>query len=172
MTVRCQCSVVCTTTHCIMRFDCYIVPNLWHEESIYISLILFHSPASVHSQSEPEPEPRLADATSPGSNLNGSTITVTPSSSYDVYCSLQGIPKNWYRSSTSVSRNTDQTHDPNVYVSRIVESGIETLALRFKSFRPSDIGKYECKITTPSAHPTTTVTLSVYLSEYILCFMH
>ena len=137
------------------------------EVNLYVNLSIHL--AYVRSQSAPEP--RLADATNPGSNLDGSTITVTPSSSYDVYCYYQGIPKNWYRSSTSVSRDTDQTHDPNVYVSRIVESGTETLALRFKSFRPSDIGEYECEITTPTGQPATTVTLSIYLSEYIF-FMH
>ena len=121
----------------------------------------------MHSQSAPEP--RLADATSPGSNLDGSTITVTPSSSYDVYCYFQNIRKNWYRSGTSVSRDTDRTHDPNVYVSRIVTSGTATLALRFKSFQPSDTGVYECRYTTAVGRPIST--LSIYLSEYIF-FMH
>ena len=117
----------------------------------------------------PEPEPRLADATNPGSNLDGSTITVTPSSSYDVYCYFQYIPKNWYSSGASVLRDTDHTYDSNVYVHRITDTvaSSETLALHFESFRPSDIGEYECRITTPFPLHTTTVTLSIYLSEYI-----
>ena len=135
------------------------------EVNLYVNLSIHL--ASVRSQSAPEP--RLADATNPGSNLDGSTITVTPSSSYDVYCYYQGIPKNWYRSGTSVSRDTDYTHDPNVYVSRIVTSSTETLALHFKSFRPSDIGEYECRYTTAAGRPTSTQ--SIYLSEYIF-FMH
>ena len=135
------------------------------EVNLYVNLSIHL--ASVRSQSVPEP--RLADATNPGSNLDGSTITVTPSSSYDVYCYYQHIQKNWYRSGTSVLRDTDRTHDPNVYVSRIVASGTETLALRFKSFQPSDIGEYECRYTTTNGQ--TTSTLSIYLSEYIF-FMH
>ena len=159
-----QCNVVCTPTHSIMRFDCYIVLNLW-QINLYFNLSIHL--ASVRSQSVPEP--RLADATSPGSNLDGSTITVNPSSSYDVYCYYQRIAKNWYRSGTSVSRDTDRTQGPNVYASRTVASGTETLALRFKSFRPSDIGEYECRYTTRFGQ--TPSTLSIYLSEYIF-FMH
>ena len=137
-------------------------------QNVNLSFYLYLSLASVHSQ--PEPEPRLDDAANPGSNLDGFTITITPSSSYDVYCYYQGIYKNWYRSSTSVSRNTDRTHDPNVYASRISTSGTETLALHFKSFRPSDIGEYECRIMTTRGQPTSA--LSIYLSEYIFhdCF--
>ena len=136
---------------------------------IYTRKVNLSSNNLYHSLAELEPEPRLADATSPGSNLNGSTITVTPSSSYDVYCYYQHIAKNWYRSGNSVSRDTDPTHDPNVYVSRIEASGTETLALRFKSFQPSDIGEYECRYTTAMGQPTPT--LSIYLSEYIF-FMY
>ena len=130
---------------------------------------LFHSLASVHSQSVPEP--RLDDATSPESNLDGSTITVTPSSSYDVYCYSQGIQKNWYSSGTSISRDTDPGHNSNVYVRRITDTvaSSEALALYFEFFRPSDIGEYECRITTARGQPTST--LSIYLSEYIF-FMH
>ena len=130
-----------------------------------LSFNLFLFLASVHSQSQPEP--RLDDAANPGSNLDGSTITITPSSSYDVYCYLQGTAKNWYRSSTSVSRDTDPTYDSNVYVRRITDTvaSSATLALHFESFRTNDIGEYECRITT-RAHVFTT--LSVYLSEYIV----
>ena len=112
----------------------------------------------------------MDDAANPGSNLDGSTIAVTPSSSYDVYCYLQGIPKNWYRSGTSVSRNTDSTYDSNVYVHRITDTvaSSETLALHFESFRTNDIGEYECRITPSSEQPSTTLT--IYLSEYIFSF--
>ena len=128
---------------------------------------LFLSLASVHSQSPSEPEPRLDDAMNLGSNIDGSTITVTLSSTYDVYCYRQGIQKDWYKinggTDTMVPRNSAPGR--NVYANRISPSGTETLALHFKPFRINDIGEYECRIASTSGQPSTT--LSVHLSEYI-----
>ena len=152
-----------------MRLDCYtvLIVNENLHTKVNLSSNLFHSPASVHSQSPSEPEPRLDDAMNLGSNINGSTITITPSSTYDVYCYRQGIQKDWYEingeTDTKISRNP--VPGRNVYVNRISPSGTETLALHFKPFRTSDIGEYECRIASASGQPSTT--LSVFLSE---CF--
>ena len=99
---------------------------------------LFLSLASVHSQSqpEPEPEPRLDDAMNLGSNIDGSTITVTTSSTYDVYCYRQGIQKDWYKINGEMDSFVPRDSAPgrNVYVNRISPSGTETVALHFKPF--------------------------------------
>ena len=129
-------------------------------------LIFFLSLGSVHSQ------PRLDDATN--SNLDGSTITISPSSSYKVYCYTYGVAKNWHKingdTATSVLRNSQSGHDPNVYASN---AGFGSLALYFESFQTNDIGEYECRCTNQPAKRLVT-TLSIYLSEcifFMIAFM-
>ena len=122
--------------------------------SIYLSIYSISS-ASVHSQ------PRLNDDTN--SNLDGSTITITPSSTYKVYCYTPYIQKDWYKinggSATSIAK--DPSPVPNHgYAARSSDS----LALHFEPFRTNDIGEYQCRYTS-SATPLTTLT--IYLSEYI-----
>ena len=122
-------------------------------------LHIFLSLASVHSQ------PRLDDATN--SNLGGSTITITPSSSYKVYCYTRGNPKNWYKingdTGTSVLRISQSGHDPKVYASN---AGSGSLLLHFESFQTNDIGEYECRYTSKADKQVFTA-LSIYLSECI-----
>ena len=127
--------------------------------SIYLSIYSISS-ASVHSQAQP----RLNDDTN--SNINGSTITITPSSTYKVYCYLPDIEKNWYKinggSASSIAKD-GQPVPGHVYARRS-ESG--TLGLHFDSFRTNEIGQYQCRYTSArQSSPFTTLT--IYLSEYI-----
>ena len=122
--------------------------------SIYLSIYSISS-ASVHSQ------PRLDDDTN--SNLDGSTITITPSSTYKVYCYTPGIEKNWYKinggSSTFIVKEPSPVPDHGYAV-----RSSDSLALHFEPFRTNDIGEYQCRYTS-SATPLTTLT--IHLSEYI-----
>ena len=127
--------------------------------SIYLSIYSISS-ASVHSQ------PRLNDAIN--SNLDGSTITITPSSTYKVYCYTSGIIlKDWYK--INGDRSTFIVKDPtsvpdHVYAKR---SASGTLGLHFEPFRTNDIGEYQCRYST-FVQPFALTTLTIFLSEYIL----
>ena len=125
--------------------------------SIYLSIYSISS-ASVHSQ------PRLDDDIN--SNLDGSTITITPSSTYKVYCYTPGFAKDWYKinggRATSIAKDPSPVPD-HVYATRTAS---DTLGLHFEPFRTSDIGEYQCGFSTPgNKQPLTTLT--IYLSEYI-----
>ena len=130
--------------------------------SIYLSISSISS-ASVHSQ------PRLDDATN--SNLDGSTITITPSSTYKVYCYTHGIQKDWYKinggSSTSIKKG-QPTVPGHVYAER---SASDSLALHFEPFLTNDIGEYQCRYTSVSQssrrQSSGFTTQTIYLSEYI-----
>ena len=115
--------------------------------------------ASVHSQ------PRLDDDTN--SNLDGSTITITPSSTYKVYCYTPGIHKDWYKinggSASFISKDPVPVPDHG-YAKR---SASGSLALHFEPFQTNDIGEYQCKYRSVG-HPSPFTTLTIYLSEYIL----
>ena len=124
--------------------------------SIYLSFSSISS-ASVHSQ------PRLNDATN--SSLDGSTITITPSSTYKVYCYTSDIiQKDWYKinggSSTFIMKDPQSVPDHG-YATR---SASGTLGLHFEPFRTNDIGEYQCRYTSSGQSLTT---LTIHLSECI-----
>ena len=124
---------------------------------IYLSIYSISS-ASVHSQ------PRLNDDTN--SNLDGSTITITPSSTYKVYCYGPSIQRDWYKingGSASRIANDPSPVPDHGYAIRSSDS----LALHFDSFRTNDIGEYQCGYTSVR-QPSAFTTLTIYLSEYIL----
>ena len=125
--------------------------------SIYLSIYSISS-ASVHSQ------PRLDDDIN--SNINGSTITITPSSTYKVYCFTPGIQKDWYK--INEGRSTSLIKDPSpvpdhVYAKR---SASGTLGLHFEPFRTNDIGNYQCRYTSVG-QSSAFATQKIFLSEYI-----
>ena len=115
-------------------------------------------------------QPRLDDVESgPGVNLNGSTITVTPASAYNIYCYTSGYTKDWYKvEGTNVAsiipRPERNNYNSDVYATN---AGSGSLTLHFRSFQSTDIGEYECRFTQIDKLSSTT-TLSVYLSE---CWM-
>ena len=124
--------------------------------SIYLSISSISS-VSVHSQ------PRLEDDTN--TNLDGSTITITPSSTYKVYCNAPSITKDWYK--INGGRSTFIAKDPqSVPDHGYAKRSSDSLALHFEPFRTNDIGEYQCRYT--SGYPLSGFTTkTIYLSEYI-----
>ena len=92
---------------------------------------------------------------------NGATLTITPSKTYDIWCSDTSYVKDWHRvltqSASSISRYWYRETLPDVYATN---PGGYALALHFKSFQSTDSGEYECRLR-PSGLPT----LSVFLSK-------
>ena len=106
---------------------------------------------------------------------NGATLTITPSKTYDIWCSDTHV-KDWYRvrDNSSISRYGEYTNEgstPDVYATN---PGGHALALHFKSFQSTDSGEYGCRLRS-SGLPTLSVFLSelkspcVFIISYKLC---
>ena len=117
-------------------------------------------------------EPRLDDDTRSGTgvNLHESTITVTPASTYNIYCYTPGYAKDWYKvegtKSSTILRSAAPGYNTDIFAfnpdAATAEPG--SLALHFASFKTADIGEYECRYT-QRASPHVSTTLSIHLSE-------
>ena len=93
---------------------------------------------------------------------NGATLTITPSKTYNIWCSDTRYVKDWYRVDThgdsSISRRGEyRGSTPDVYATN---TGGHALALHFKSFQSTDRGEYECRLRSGGLP-----TLSVFLSK-------
>ena len=96
---------------------------------------------------------------------NGATLTITPSKTYDIWCSDANYVKDWYRvrDDSSISRYGEYTNEgstPDVYATN---PGGHALALHFKSFQSTDSGEYECRLR-PRFGPSLP-TVSLFLSK-------
>ena len=79
---------------------------------------------------------------------NGATLTITPSKTYNIWCSDATYVKDWYRvrGGRSISRYEEYTNvgsTPDVYATN---PGGHALALHFESFKSTDSGEYECRL--------------------------
>ena len=132
---------------------------------IEIIIICFFS---ISPGPTPEVEQRLytSDASEREVNLeNGATLTITPSKTYDIWCSDANYVKDWYRvrDGRSISRYGEYTNKgstPDVYATN---PGGYALALHFESFQLADSGEYECRLQ-PRFGPNLP-TVSLFLSK-------
>ena len=101
--------------------------------------------------------------------VNGATLTLTPSKTYDILCSDTRYVKQWYKVDTQgasmISRYAEYTKlnegsTPEVYATN---PGGHALTLHFESFQSTDSGEYECRLRS-SADPNLP-TMSLFLSK-------
>ena len=94
---------------------------------------------------------------------DGETITITPSQTYDIFCSGSQYAKHWYRESdsskSSITRLSQTTTSPDVYA---INTHGYVLTLQFRPFQSTHAGEYECGFTRSGQ---TLTPLSVFLSK-------
>ena len=102
-----------------------------------------------------------------GPNVNltdGETIEITPSQTYNIYCSDTQYRKRWYRinaqGDSSITRLSSTTDTPDVYA---INTHGYVLTLQFRPFQSTHAGEYECRFTSHDGH--TLSPLSVFLSK-------
>ena len=97
-------------------------------------------------------------------NRDGETITITPSRTFDIYCSDTRYIWQWYRvsgqSESSIIRLSQTATSPDVYA---INTHGHVLTLQFRPFQSTHAGEYECRFTSHDGHTLTP--LSVFLSK-------
>ena len=139
-------------------FNFFIVNEIY--QTPFITFVL----ASTPHVSSAQPRVYIKGDSNQIVMLDGDTITITPSRTFDIFCSDTRYGKHWYRVSgqtaSSITRLWAETTSPDVY-------GINTegyvMTLQFRPFRSTHAGEYECRFT--SIDGQTLTPLSVFLSK-------
>ena len=96
-------------------------------------------------------------------NHDGETITITPSRTFDIFCSDARYAKQWYRvrgqNKSSITRLWQETTSPDAYA---INTEGYVMTLQFRPFQSTHAGEYECGFTSSGQ---TLTPLSVFLSK-------